>query len=266
MYRLIATDLDGTLLTPQHTLSAHTIAVLQQAVAAGMKLVVATGRVPYIFHTIGAQLPLNAPQITNNGAVIIDTHTNEILHNQLVPPDLIPPLLDALRLLALEPCYYSNEIIYAERALYERNNWYLQGVPVSLTDNIADLVSHPCFKIAAFGDASTIRTKRAELARIFDGQLYVTQTAQEWLEFMHPQVSKGKALKMIAHMLDILPEEIIAFGDNHNDIEMLRYAGLGIAMENAHDEVKNVAAYVTQSNAQDGVAAALEKFVLAPAR
>ncbi len=263
MYRLIATDLDGTLLNPQHMLTPHTISVLQQAVATGMKLVVATGRVPYIFHAIGAQLPLNAPQITNNGAVIIDPHTNSILHNQLVPLDLLGPLLTTLRDFDLAPCYYTTENLYVGQALYDLNNWYLAGVPVEITNDMTALFTHPCFKVAAYGDALTIRAKRQELSRIFAGQLYVTQTAREWLEFMHPQVSKGNALKIVARMLNIQSEEIIAFGDNHNDIEMLRYAGLGIAMENAHDEVKNAASYVTQSNAHDGVAAALEKFVLA---
>jgi hydroxymethylpyrimidine pyrophosphatase-like HAD family hydrolase len=78
---------------------------------------------------------------------------------------------------------------------------------------------------------------------------------------MHPDVSKANALKFITKLLDIQPEEVLAIGDNHNDIEMLRFAGLGIAMGNAHEEVKSVADYVTLKNTEDGVAVALEKFL-----
>jgi Cof subfamily protein (haloacid dehalogenase superfamily) len=262
MYRLLAIDLDGTLLTPQHTISAYTKTVLNKAVDAGMSLVVATGRVPYIFHEIGNQLPLNAPQITSNGATIIDLHTNTLLHEQFVPVDLVLPAMEAAQEIGLQLCYYSDEYLYAEQKLYDLHNWYLSGIPVTITPDIVSLHTQPCIKLGAYGNVSTIREKRQELERRFAGKLYVTQTAQEWLEILHPEVSKANALKVVTRLLNVKPEEVIAFGDNHNDIGMLRFAGLGIAMGNAHDEIKAVADYVTLSNAEDGVAVALEKFVL----
>ncbi len=82
------------------------------------------------------------------------------------------------------------------------------------------------------------------------------------MEFLHPEASKGNALRIIASDLAIKPEEIVAFGDNHNDIGMLRLAGLGVAMGNAHEEVKAVADYVTGSNTEEGVAAAIEELIL----
>ncbi len=262
MYRLLAIDLDGTLLTPQHTISPRTLHTLQRAVAAGMKLVIATGRVPYIFHFLAEQLPLNAPQITGNGAIIVDAHGKEFLHELLVPTQHIVPTLDALASLGLQPCYYTHESLFVEQALYDIHNWYLANAPVTIIDKVINTYPQPCIKLAAFGDARTLREKRRELEQHFAGQLYVTQTAREWLEFMHPAVSKAHALKDITQMLAIKPDEVLAFGDNHNDIEMLRFAGLGIAMGNAHDEVKTAADYVTLSNAEDGVAVAIEKFIL----
>ena len=89
----------------------------------------------------------------------------------------------------------------------------------------------------------------------------MTQSSFDLLEFLHPQVSKVNALKAIATDLGIAPEEIVAIGDNHNDIGMIRFAGLGVAMGNAHEEVKSAADYGTLSNSDEGVAAVIEKLM-----
>ncbi len=112
------------------------------------------------------------------------------------------------------------------------------------------------------GEAETLREKRLKLEEIFAGKLYVTQSSFDLIEFLHPAVSKGNALRVMAAGLGIAPEEVVAIGDNHNDIGMLLFAGLGIAMGNAHDEVKAAADYITLSNADEGVATAIEKLVL----
>ena len=106
-----------------------------------------------------------------------------------------------------------------------------------------------------------LREKRTELERIFAGKLYVTQSSFDLLEFLHPEVSKVNALKAIAQDLGITPAEIVAIGDNHNDIGMIGYAGLGVAMGNAHEEVKAAADYVTLSNTEEGVAVVIEKLL-----
>src|SRR5258708_38898057 len=107
-----------------------------------------------------------------------------------------------------------------------------------------------------------LRAKRQKLMDRFDGQLYITQSAFDLLEFLHPAVSKVKGLQTIARDLGIRPEEVVAIGDGHNDIGMLQFAGLGVAMGNAHEEVKREADYVTSSNAEDGVAAVIEELIL----
>lgn len=266
MYRLLAIDLDGTLLTPQHDISPRTLAVLQQAVDAGLRLVIATGRVPYILGDFAQYIPFNAPQITSNGAVIIDPRTHTVLHEEYMPANMALPVIEAAHDLDLQLCYYTDQALFAERSLYSLNNWYLASVPVTPIDDIAQLHTHPCIKLAAFGDERTVSAKRQKLAQTFAGQVYVTQTAEEWLEFLHPHVSKAKGLAFISQLLGIPPEEMIAIGDNHNDLEMLRFAGLGIAMGNADDEIKAAADYITRSNAEDGVAVAIENFALAQIR
>jgi Cof subfamily protein (haloacid dehalogenase superfamily) len=149
-----------------------------------------------------------------------------------------------------------------EKSFYDaQDSSYLENIAAIESDDLTKIFPQPCLKLGAYGDASTIREKRIQLGKLFAGQLYVTQTSDRWLEIMHPDVSKANALKFITERLGIQPEEVLAIGDNHNDIEMLRFAGLGIAMGNAHEEVKSVADYVTLKNTEDGVAVALEKFL-----
>jgi Cof subfamily protein (haloacid dehalogenase superfamily) len=263
MYRLLAIDLDGTLLSPQRLITRRTYNALTQAVDAGMKLVIATGQTLNVLRAVCADLPLNVPQIIYNGAIIADISTGTIVHEQLVPQERILPTLALLQEANLYRGYHTHEHVYVDQSTPNALDWYRPPVPpVIEVADVAHLYPQPCIKLVGVGDESTLRAKRRTLESQLADQLYVTQASRDLLEFLHPAVSKGNALKFLAQRLNIAPEEIVAFGDNHNDIGMLTFAGLGIAMGNAHDEVKAAANYVTLRNSEDGVAAALEKLVL----
>ena len=265
MYRLIAIDLDGTLLTPSphKVITPRTTDLLCQAAASGIAIVIATGqRYPVLQH-ICANLPLTAPQIIENGAVIVDIRSGAILHKKMLPTEYILPALETLRTFGFYRAYHTEDEVYVDRDTPRALHWYRPPVPpVIQVADVASLYPQPCIKVVGIGEESKLRQKRHELEGIFAGKLYVTQTSFDLIEFLHPAVSKVNALKQIAADLGIAPPEIVAIGDNHNDIGMLQFAGLGVAMGNAHDEVKEVADYVTASNAEEGVAAVLEKLVL----
>lgn len=262
MYRLLAIDLDDTLLTPKNTITQYTFDMLQKAVDAGMVLVIATGRVPYMLPSAVRDLPLHGLQITSNGAMILDLQTNDILSALFLPIDRVKLVLDEIRQLDLSYCYYARDRMYVEPLLFDsfENRGRAQRPEVQRGDKL-DLQLHPCLKIAAFGEAASLKEKRQELDGLFKGEIYITQTSPTCLEFLHPEVSKANALKIVMHSLDIQAEEAIAFGDSDNDLEMLRLAGFSVAMANATAEVKAVANYVTSSNSEDGVATALEKIL-----
>jgi Cof subfamily protein (haloacid dehalogenase superfamily) len=265
MFRLLAIDLDGTLLTPlpHKHITPRTYKTLQQAVDAGMLIVIATGQTLSVLQNVCAKLPLSAPQIIENGAIIADIHTGAIFHEQFIPPDLILPALAALRTLDLHRAYHTLHRVYVDKDTPRARNWYRPPVaPVIEVEDVASLYPLSCIKVAGIGEENTLREKRRELEHIFDGKLYVAQSSFDMIELLHPGVSKGKALSVIAKDLHIKHEEIVAFGDNHNDIGMLQLAGLGVAMGNAPEEVKMAANYVTLSNAEDGVAEVLEKMIL----
>lgn len=267
MYRLLAIDLDGTLLTPSphKIITSRTFDALYQASAAGMAIVIATGQMLQVLRAVCGDLPLIAPQIIENGALVVDIRSGTVLHEKLLPAEYILPVLDTLRSFDLFRAYHTYEHVYVDYNTPRARNWYRPPVPpVVEVEDVASLYTlypRTCIKIAGVGEESTLREKRIELERIFAGKLYVTQSSFDLVEFLHPEVSKVNALKAIAADSGIAPEEIVAIGDNHNDIGMLRFAGLGVAMGNAHDEVKACADYVTLSNAEEGVAVVIEKLL-----
>jgi Cof subfamily protein (haloacid dehalogenase superfamily) len=264
MYRLLAIDLDGTLLTPSphKIITPRTFDVLCHASATGMAIVIATGQMLQVLRAVCGDLPLTAPQIIENGALVVDIRSGTVLHEKLLPAEHILPALDTLRSFGLFRAYHTYERVYVDYNTPRARNWYRPPVPpVVEVEDVASLYPQMCIKVAGIGEESTLREKRMELEHIFAGKLYVTQSSFDLVEFLHPEVSKVNALKAIAADLGVAPEEIVAIGDNHNDIGMLRFAGLGVAMGNAHDEVKAAADYVTLSNSDEGVAAVIEKLL-----
>ncbi|HLH61755.1 MAG TPA: Cof-type HAD-IIB family hydrolase [Ktedonobacteraceae bacterium] len=265
MYRLLAIDLDGTLLTPQPNkiITPRTRLALFRAAEAGITIVIATGQNLAVLQSVCGELPLQGPQIIENGAVIADLQGN-IYHEKPFPGEYILPVLDTLRSLGFYRAYHTIHRVYVDKDTPRARNWYRPPVPpVVEVEDVASLYPLQCVKLVGVGEESKIRGRRSELENLFEGKLYVTQSSFDLIEFLHPSTSKGNALKVIAADLHIPPEEVVAFGDNHNDIGMLQFAGLGIAMGNAHDEVKKQADYVTASNAEEGVARAIEELILA---
>ena len=194
--------------------------------------------------------------------MVVDIRSGTVLHEKLLPAEHILPALDTLRSFGLFRAYHTYERVYVDYNTPRARNWYRPPVPpVAEVEDVAGLYPQSCIKVAGIGEESTLREKRIELERIFAGKLYVIQSSFDLVEFLHPEVSKVNALKTIAADLGIAPEEIVAIGDNHNDIGMIRFAGLGVAMGNAHDEVKASADYVTSSNTEEGVAAVIEKLL-----
>jgi Cof subfamily protein (haloacid dehalogenase superfamily) len=265
MYRLLAIDLDGTLLSPrpQKIITARTRQALQRAVDLGITVVIATGQSLPVLQSICGDLPIAGPQIIENGAVIADIHTGQIYHEKWLPVACILPVLEALQEAGFHRAYHLLHRVYADRNTPRIQQWYRPPVhPAIEVEDVASLYPEPCIKIVGICEESKLREKRQELMDRFSSQLYVTQSAFDLLEFLHPEVSKARGLHTVAQDLGIQPAEIVAIGDGHNDIGMLQLAGLGVAMGNADDEVKRVADYITLSNAEEGVADAIEKMVL----
>lgn len=265
MYRLLAIDLDGTLLTPrpQRSITPRTHQALQKAVDAGVRIVIATGQSLAMLQHLCRDLPIAGPQIIENGAIIADMQTGQHYHEKLLPMSSVLPALAALHQAGFHRAYHTLSRVYADYNAPRVRQWYAPPVPpVIEIANVASLYPEPCIKVVGIGEESKLRAQRQTFMDAFGRQIYITQSAFDLLEFLHPDVSKESGLQTIAQDLGIPPEEIVAVGDGHNDIGMLQFAGLGVAMGNAHAEVKSKANYVTRSNAEDGVAVVIEEMIL----
>lgn len=254
---MIATDLDGTLKSFDRPLSECTRAALNSLVERGCHVVVATGRsLDFIrIHCPGVNLV--DPQITANGAAIVDPLTEQTLSLSLVPAGCVAGAMDFLLHADIPPIVVTSDHTYMDKRITDPEDWVAPGRSGSFLPDMRSVPAEGIIKIVGESNEDSITRVRPLAAAAFDGSLYVTQTSHRLIEFLNPAASKGAALRRIAEWLDISRDEIIAFGDNHNDLSMFAVAGLSVAMGNASDEVKRGADRVTLTSGEDGVVAAL---------
>lgn len=278
-YRLIALDLDGTLLGSRKEISPRTRAALAAARERGILPVIATGRTPQSARRFSRQIG-GGPVICCNGAAILD-EAGAYIAQRPIPP---APLRRALELgreagLLCE-CYTPRGILMdkplAHAAAYFRwvrgkrsflwaalhlvKLWHINRMrPVANLVRWAQRPGQvPVLKLMIFGQPEALKRLAAQLNREVPG-LEVTSSGHDNLEITAAGVSKGSGLEALGARLKIPRQAMIAVGDSENDLEMLRYAGLGVAMGNASDRVKAAADRVTLTCDEDGVAVLLEE-------
>ena len=268
--QLLAVDIDGTIAGESNDIRERVKQAIFAAQAQGIKVVVATGRMyrsALRFHqTVGSSLPL----ICYQGAWIQDPATGKILSHLPVAKEKTIALLDyfeqpALRSL-LSVHFYINDQLYV-REITAATQIYAQRSeiqPIAVGDLRSVLDTEPTKILALCDDPEAIANLLSSLRQIYTpAELYLTTSVATFFEAANPLVSKGAALRYLAEeILGLQSANVMAIGDNFNDLEMLSYAGIGIAMGNAPDEVKAIAQWVAPTVEEDGVAAAIEEFVL----
>lgn len=268
--QLLAVDIDGTIAGESNEIRERVKQAIFAAQAQGIKVVVATGRMyrsALRFHqTVGSSLPL----ICYQGAWIQDPITGKILSHLPVAKEKTIALLDyfeqpALRSL-LSVHFYINDQLYV-REITAATQIYAQRSeiqPIAVGDLRSVLDTEPTKILALCDDPEAIANLLSNLRQIYTpAELYLTTSVATFFEAANPLVSKGAALRYVAEeILGLQSANVMAIGDNFNDLEMLSYAGIGIAMGNAPDEVKAIAQWVAPTVEEDGVAAAIEEFVL----
>jgi Cof subfamily protein (haloacid dehalogenase superfamily) len=258
VYRLLAMDMDGTLVSPLRPLSGCTRDALNAMVDEGYHAVVATGRSIEFIRVHCPGIHLRAPQITYNGAVIADPATDRMLSLSLVPPEAAPGVIEFLLDHGVPPIACATDHVYMDARITDPDNWVAPPDGAgSFLDDIRKAPAEGLIKIVGESDEESIARIRPLAIAQFGSSLYVTQTSYRLIEFLNPAASKGAALRQIAERLGVDRSEIIAFGDSHNDLTMFAEAGLSVAMGNASAEVKRAADLVSLPCEEDGVVAAL---------
>jgi Cof subfamily protein (haloacid dehalogenase superfamily) len=268
--RLLVLDIDGTIAGRSNQVSETVKGAIQAAQAKGIPVTLATGRMfssALRYHTaIGSQLPL----IAYNGAWIQDPFSGErhqhlsvstVMARQLLEDLEQPELIDRLGI-----HFYIDDRLYV-RQITARTEYYAKRSniePIAVGDLRAIADKHPTKILALGSEASLIQTLLSNLQqRYAPTELYLTQSTPTFLEATHPQANKGSATSYLAEqILGLEAKNVMAIGDNFNDARMLQYAGLSVAMGNAPAGVKELAHWVAPDVERDGVAVAIEKFLL----
>lgn len=263
-FRLVAMDLDGTVKPRNGPITSATLAAATEALAAGVHLTIATGRAFRSALPFAASLGLRAPIICYGGAVIRDPATGETLFRQSIPSDLASRVVDAARRRGLSVVAYADDALYVERVPASSSfaGYVARSSAVVVDDVLGHLADGPC-NMAVVSDEIGTRALVHDLRAEFGDELHVTSGHPLLAEIFHPEVSKGRALAWLAASLGIDRSEVLAIGDDWNDISMLEYAALGAAMGNAPPEVLAVAGVTAPTVDEDGVAWVLRTYALA---
>lgn len=264
-YKLIAVDIDDTLLNSKKEITPLTKQALINAQKQGVKLVVASGRLPYgvrpyaeelgVFKYGGFFMGFNGGAIFNSGG--------ECIGKTYLDRSFVEPVYSLIRPTNITTMVHKGDIIYADRKVnkYTSVESDVIGLPINLVDDIARFTDWDLHKILLAGEPDELKAMEKVLLEKFGEELDIYLSAPWFLEVMPKGISKGLGLKCICDYSDINMKEVIAFGDNYNDISMITAAGLGVAMGNAETELKAVADFVSDDCDHDGIASALERFI-----
>jgi len=262
-YRLVAIDVDDTLLTDELTITEGTKRALEAAAAQGCVVTLATGRMYPSAVKIAGQLGLNVPIITYQGALIKNLLDGEVLYERPVPEDVALDVVAFAEENGLHLQAYENDRLIA---LYdnEKAKAYsaLTNVPYEVQSDFRAIAKRGSTKLLMIDEPETLDALIPALKERLGERAHVTKSKPNYLEVVHPEATKGHALLHLAAHYGIPREETIAIGDSWNDHEMIEAAGLGVAMANAVEPLKRVADYVTSSNNDEGVRKVVEQFIL----
>ena len=268
--KLLVLDIDGTIAGESNNLSQKVLQAIAAVKAKGIQVAIATGRMYRSALRFHQQLNSTLPLLAYQGAWIQDPTTQKIHRHLTVSRKMAEKLLDyfeqpELRSL-LSVHFYINDELYV-RELTRETEVYAERsgiVPIVVGDLRSSLSNEPTKILALCDDIDIIKDLLGNLRRQYTpAELYLTTSVATFFEATNPLVNKGTAVRYLAEeMLRLQRSNVMTIGDNFNDLEMLEYAGIGVAMGNAPEEVQAIATWVAPSVEKDGAATAIEKFLL----
>ena len=268
-YKMIVLDLDGTLTNNKKEITPRTKQALMQAQAAGVHVVLASGRPTYGIVPLAEELKLKDNSgyiLAFNGGKIIDCTNNEVLFEQKLDEQLVPILFQEAKKAGMEILTYQGEGIAATNKddEYVQHEAFINKMPVTQYDDFLNQLVYPINKCLIVGNPTPLHELEIRLGKELEGKMDVYRSADFFLECVPLGIDKARSLDRLISSLDISREEVIACGDGYNDLSMIRFAGLGVAMANAAKDIQSEADFVTLSNEEDGVAHVIEHFILSP--
>jgi Cof subfamily protein (haloacid dehalogenase superfamily) len=262
--RLVAFDVDGTLVGRDLTISPRVLDAIARMRGAGVAGCLVTGRMYRSTLPFVRELHFEAPVICYQGAAIIDPATDDVLDHVALPNEIVRELVAATEADHLHLQLYRNDEYYCE----SRNRFSELYASLAMTEPVVvpslreTFAYSPATKAVIVGDGPVAERYAVQLSERLRGRAYVTRSLPEFVEVLDPAVDKGAALRFVAKRLGIEPDETLAIGDSWNDAPLLQAAGFGVAMGSAPPELREIADACVEDLAHDGVAQALEAYVL----
>jgi Cof subfamily protein (haloacid dehalogenase superfamily) len=235
------------------------LAAIESARAAGVRVLVVTGR---MFRSVRPYLEragIDDPVVCYQGAAVVDPHSGEFLRHQPIPLELAREAIAAIQEQGFHVnCYVSDELYVAEVTPEGQRYAGFQSLPLHAVGDLTAWLSEPPTKLVAIDEPELLDQLEARMKERFAGRLYISKSLPFFLEFASPDVTKASGLAFLAEHLGFAAGRTVAFGDGENDVELLDWAGFGVAVANAHPRVIEVADWVCPSAEVEGVAQVIE--------
>jgi len=258
--KLVVTDIDGTLMEMNGKLPQENIEIIQKLQEKDIKLVLATGRMFNAAIPVHQELHLDTPMICYQGAMIRDE--KEIYFEQNIPKQNVIELIKHIRK------YNAHINLYLkDRLIVENDDKYIQEyakdrtISYEVVSNLETVADDATKMLAIHEDANLVTKIRDDMKKIYPN-LNIVKSTDFYCEFVNKNADKGIAIKFLADKWNIKQDEILAIGDQDNDIQMLKAAGIGVAMENGSPNIKKIADYICPPVTEYGFRTTMEKFVL----
>jgi len=265
-YKLIATDMDGTLVNSKSELTQRTREAIINTVNAGVLFVTATGRPFCNIWNVNNLLDKDMPFIVFNGSAAYMGKSEKLLFEKFLDFELAVEAFKLGQDFGLAQIVWAGATLWANRICDETAHYrdFSTISEMGVAENLESIIDKVpgISKVLWIADPAVIAEKQREMTRHFGERLNCYSSLPQFMEFVSRDASKGSALAEIGRLFGIDKSEMIAVGDAYNDVSMLEYAGFSVAMENAPDDIKAICDYVTLSNNDDGVADVIEKFIL----
>lgn len=265
-YKILVLDIDGTLTNSKKDISAKTLEAILKVQEKGIKVVLASGRPTSGMLELAAQLQLDKYQgfiLSFNGAKVINCKTDEIVYQKVLPRELIPELYqEAVENQVGFVTYEKNAAVVGTAVdEYIELEARINKIDIIQPENFCEYIDFDVNKCLMTGNPSHLEKVLVDMNEKYSDQLSIYRSEPFFVEIMPKNIDKAYSLGKLLEYLNMDKEEMIAIGDGFNDLSMIKYAGLGVAMANAQEVVKEVADYITLSNDEDGIVNVIKRFI-----
>ncbi|MFC4802072.1 Cof-type HAD-IIB family hydrolase [Neobacillus sp. GCM10023253] len=259
-YKLVVLDMDGTLLNNDHQVSNANKEAIHRLKQEGTSVVLASGRPYESIYPYVKDLEIDLPIIAANGALIKNPVSNEVYYSTGLPIHLAKEIIQYGQENQYPISLYFDGEVHTFNESMIKVHWELEKLKARVINKVEE--DKDLYKIIYANTPPKIEEAFKHLEQKYKEKLYITRSDDVYLDVMNINASKGKALHQLMDRLNILSHEVVVMGNSYNDIAMFEVAGLAIAMDNASQEVKDAADFVAKSNNDDGVAYAVDRYIL----